>query len=63
MCLGSAEIFTDRTWFLRLPAAVSDAGSAAIQSHRSQAAQFVTWCRQDGIRPASALRQDPTLLP
>ena len=44
--------------FLRLPTADGDASPQTIRSYYTNAARFVSWCRENGIDPPTATDQD-----
>ncbi len=44
--------------FLRLYVADGDASAATMRTYHAQAAQFVTWCQQCGLSPATATEED-----
>lgn len=52
---GLTEVF-DR--FLRLHTAEADASPATIRTSHSQASQFIAWCREHDINPATATDED-----
>jgi len=44
--------------FLRLYVAEGDASLATMRTYHGQAAQFVAWCQQSGLNPATATEED-----
>jgi site-specific recombinase XerD len=44
--------------FLRLYVADGDASPATMRTYHAQAAQFVAWCQQCGLNPATATEED-----
>lgn len=44
--------------FLRLRVADGDASPATVRTYHAQATQFVTWCQQGGLNPATATEED-----
>ena len=52
--LATVDILADFGKFLRLHTADGDASPAAIRSYHSNAGQFVAWCAERGINPATA---------
>ena len=56
--LTTTDIMADFGRFLRLHTADRDASPATIQSYHSSAGQFVPWCGEHGINPATATEDD-----
>lgn len=56
--LTATDIMTAFGAFLRLHVADGDASPETIRSYYSNAAQFVTWCGEHGINPATATEDD-----
>jgi site-specific recombinase XerD len=56
--LAAADIMADFGRFLRLHTADGDASPATIRSYYGNAAQFVAWCGEHGINPATATEDD-----
>ena len=54
----TTDILADFGKFLRLPTADGDASPATIRSYHSNAGQFVAWCAERGINPATATEDD-----
>jgi site-specific recombinase XerD len=56
--LSTTDIMVDFAKFLRLHTADGDASPATIRSYYSNASQFVDWCGEHGINPATATEDD-----
>lgn len=56
--LTTVDIMADFGKFLRLHTADGDASPATIRSYCSNAGQFVAWCAERGINPATATEDD-----
>ena len=56
--LAMVDLLADFGKFLRLRVADGDASPATIRTYHSQAGQFVTWCRELGVNPATAVEDD-----
>ena len=56
--LATVDILADFAKFLRLHTADGDASPASIRSYYSNAGQFVAWCAEHGINPATATEDD-----
>jgi site-specific recombinase XerD len=56
--LATVDLLADFGKFLRLRVADGDASPATIRTYHSQASQFVDWCREKGVNPASAVEDD-----
>jgi integrase/recombinase XerD len=56
--LATVDILADFCKFLRLHTADGDASPATIRSYHSNAGQFVAWCAERGINPATATEDD-----
>jgi len=56
--LSTAGITEDFAKFLRLHTADGDASPATIRSYYGNARQFVAWCAEHGINPATAIEDD-----
>jgi site-specific recombinase XerD len=54
----TTDIMADLAKFLRLHTADGDASPATIRSYYGNAAQFVAWCAEHGINPATATEDD-----
>ena len=54
-CASVVEVFGR---FLRLYVAEGDASPATVRTYHAQVAQFVAWCRQRGLDPATASDAD-----
>ncbi len=55
---STTDILADFAKFLRLHTADGDASPATIRSYHSNAGQFVAWCAERGINPATATEDD-----
>lgn len=55
---ATADIMEDFAKFLRLHTADGDASPATIRSYYGNAGQFVDWCAEHGINPATATEDD-----
>jgi integrase/recombinase XerD len=55
---ATADIMEDFAKFLRLHTADGDASPATIRSYYGNASQFVAWCAERGINPATATEDD-----
>jgi site-specific recombinase XerD len=56
--LATADILADFGRFLRLHTAEGDASEHTIRSYHSNARQFVAWCQEQGVNPATATEDD-----
>jgi len=56
--LVAVDIMADFAKFLRLHTADGDASPATIRSYYGNAGQFVDWCAEHGINPATATEDD-----
>jgi integrase/recombinase XerD len=56
--LATADIMEDFGKFLRLHTADGDASPATLRSYYGNAGQFVAWCGERGINPATATEDD-----
>jgi len=56
--LTTTDIMEDFAKFLRLHTADGDASPATIRSYYGNASQFVAWCGERGINPATATEDD-----
>jgi site-specific recombinase XerD len=56
--LSTTDIMADFAKFLRLHTADGDASPASIRSYYINAGQFVAWCAERGINPATATEDD-----
>jgi site-specific recombinase XerD len=56
--LATADIMVNFGRFLRLHTADGDASPATIRSYYSNARQFVAWCAEHGINPATTTEDD-----
>jgi site-specific recombinase XerD len=54
----TTDIMVDFAKFLRLHTADGDASPATIRSYYGNAAQFVAWCTERGVNPATATEED-----
>ena len=55
---STTDILADFGRFLRLHTADGDASPATIRSYHSNAGQFVAWCTEGGINPATVTEDD-----
>jgi integrase/recombinase XerD len=56
--LSTTDIMAHFAKFLRLHTADGDASPATIRSYYSNAGQFVAWCAERNINPATATEDD-----
>jgi integrase/recombinase XerC len=55
---SSADVAEAFARFLRLHVAEGDASPATVRTYHAQAGQFVTWCQQQSVNPATATEED-----
>ncbi len=56
--LTAADILADFSSFLLLCTADGDARQAMIRTCHSQADQFLAWCKEQGVNPATTTQED-----
>ena len=55
---SSTEVAEAFARFLRLHVAEGDASPATVRTYHAQAGQFVAWCQQQSVDPATATEED-----